>query len=72
MTSPDFREYIDLTIYDTTPQDLYDEAVVYAQTALSEFEPRLGMVEDAILQSMAYVGALIAVSINDKPPAHLD
>lgn len=67
MTSPDFREYIDLTIYDTTPQDLYDEAVVYAQTALPEFEPRLGMVEDAILQSMAYVGALIAVSINRLP-----
>ena len=67
MTSPDFREYIDLTIYDTTPQDLYDDAVVYAQTALPEFEPRLGMVEDAILQSMAYVGALIATSINRLP-----
>jgi Baseplate J-like protein len=67
MTSPDFREYVDLTIYDTTPQALYDEAVTYAQTALPEFEPRIGTIEDALLQSMAYVGGVLATGINRLP-----
>ena len=67
MSSPDFREYIDLTVFDTTPQKLYDEAVTYAQTAMPEFEPRIGTVEDAILQSAAYVGGILATGINRLP-----
>lgn len=67
MTSPDFREYVDLTIYDTTPQNLYDESVLYAQTAMPEFEPRIGTIEDALLQGMSFVGALLATGINRLP-----
>lgn len=67
MTSPDFREYINLTIYDTTPQQLYDDSVTYAQTAMPEFEPRIGTIEDALLQSMAYVGGILATGINRLP-----
>ena len=67
MTSPDFREYVDLTIYDTTPQELYDNAVTYAQTAMPEFDPRIGTIEDALLQSMSYVGGVLATGINRLP-----
>ena len=67
MTSPDFREYVDLTIYDTTPQILYDDSVTYAQTAMPEFEPRIGTIEDALLQGMAFVGAILATGINRLP-----
>ena len=67
MTSPDFRNYIDLTIYDTTPQILYDDSVTYAQTAMPEFDPRIGTIEDALLQGMAFVGAILATGINRLP-----
>lgn len=67
MTSPDFREYVDLTIYDTTPQILYDDSVTYAQTAMPEFDPRIGTIEDALLQGMAFVGAILATGINRLP-----
>jgi hypothetical protein len=67
MTSPDFRDYIDLTIYDTTPQILYDDSVTYAQTAMPEFDPRIGTIEDALLQGMAFVGAILATGINRLP-----
>jgi len=67
MTSPDFREYVDLTIYDTTPQILYDDSVIYAQTAMPEFDPRIGTIEDALLQGMAFVGAILATGINRLP-----
>ena len=67
MTSPDFRNYVDLTIYDTTPQKLYDDSVTYAQTAMPEFDPRIGTIEDALLQSMSFVGAVLATGINRLP-----
>lgn len=67
MTSPDFRNYIDLTVYDTTPQKLYDDSVTYAQTAMPEFDPRIGTIEDALLQSMSFVGAVLATGINRLP-----
>jgi hypothetical protein len=67
MTSPDFRQYIDLTVFDTTPQKLYDDSVTYAQTAMPEFDPRIGTIEDALLQSMSFVGAVLATGINRVP-----
>ena len=67
MTSPDFRQYIDLTVFDTTPQKLYDDSVTYAQTAMPEFDPRIGTIEDALLQSMSFVGAVLATGINRLP-----
>ena len=67
MTSPDFRNYVDLTIYDTTPQKLYDDSVTYAQRAMPEFEPRIGTIEDALLQAMSFVGGVLATGINRLP-----
>jgi len=51
MPSPDFSQYIDLTTDDRTAEDLYDEAVEYARIALPEFTPRVGTIEDSILQA---------------------
>lgn len=67
MPSPDFSQYIDLTINDKQPDQLYDEAVDYARLALPEFAPRPGTVEDAILQAVAYVSALNLGNINRLP-----
>lgn len=72
MASPDFRQYVDLTIYDKQPGDLYTEAVTYASTALPEFSPRTGTVEDALLQATSYVGGQLIAAINRLPDGLMD
>jgi len=67
MASPDFSAYIDLTEYDVQPQDLYKQAVTYARTALPEFNPRPGTLEDAILQAGALIGASAMGAVNRLP-----
>jgi hypothetical protein len=67
MASPDFSEYIDLTIYDEQPGDIYDAAITYARTALPEFSPRVGTVEDAVLQAMSYVSGTMTGAMNRLP-----
>lgn len=67
MTSPDFRDYIDLTINDVQPDNIYQGSVTYARTAAPEFTPRVGTVEDALLQAMAYVGGVMSGAINRLP-----
>lgn len=67
MTSPDFAEYIDLTVNDLQPIDVYNFARDYALMALPEFNPRVGTVEDAMLESMSYVAALVNGAVNRLP-----
>lgn len=67
MASPDFKEYVDLTINDVQPADIYAAAITYAQTALPEFQPRQGTVEDSILQAMSYVAGVMTGAINRLP-----
>jgi hypothetical protein len=67
MPSPDFSTYIDFSGFDEQPSTIYQDAVAYAQTALPEFNPRPGTIEDAILQAGAYVGALSIGAINRLP-----
>ncbi len=67
MTSPDFSPYVDLTLYDQQPADIYTNAVAYTALALPEFAPRTGTVEDAILQAMSYVAGQVIASINRLP-----
>lgn len=67
MASPDFSEYVDLTINDLQPSEIYDNAVNYALKALPEFDPRPGTVEDAMLQAMSYISGLLLGGINRLP-----
>jgi hypothetical protein len=67
MASPDFSEYVDLTINDLQPSDIYENAVNYALKALPEFDPRPGTVEDAMLQAMSFVSGLLLGGINRLP-----
>jgi hypothetical protein len=67
MASPEFSDYIDLTIYDEEPQDIYNGSITYAQSALPEFIPRTGTVEDAIMQAVSYSTSLLMGAINRLP-----
>jgi hypothetical protein len=67
MSSPNFSQYVDLTLYDVEPQDVYSAALTYAQTALPEFIPVIGTVEDAVLQATSYMTYILAAGINRIP-----
>jgi len=67
MASPDFSEYIDLTVNDLQPEELYAAALDYTRTALPEFEPRAGSVEDALLQSFSLINSLYIAAANRIP-----
>ena len=67
MPSPDFSQYIDLTVDDRTAEDLYDDAVEYARIAMPEFTPRVGTIEDSILQACALLASANIATLNRIP-----
>lgn len=72
MATPDFTEYIDLTVYDRQPIDIYNDAVTYARTALPEWTPVAGSVEDAVLQAVAQMTGELSGAINRLPSSVLE
>lgn len=67
MASPNFSEYINLSLNNKTAENIYDDAVEYAQISLPEFSPRVGTIENALLEAMSHsTGSLIAM-INALP-----
>lgn len=67
MTSPNFSQYVDLTIYDVDAFQAYNDAITYAKDAVPEFQPRTGTLEEAIMQAIAYNTALLSSQINRLP-----
>jgi hypothetical protein len=67
MTSPNFSQYIDLTIYDVDAFQVYNDAIVYARDAVPEFQPRTGTLEEAIMQAISFNTALLSSQINRLP-----
>jgi hypothetical protein len=63
----DFSEYVDLTVYDKEPGDMYLEAIEMARLTMPEFTLRTGTVEDAIFQAMAWIGWVNATAMNRIP-----
>lgn len=67
MASPNFAEYVDLTINNKTTETVYDDAVEYAQISLPEFSPRVGTIENAILEAVSHSTASLIAMINALP-----
>jgi hypothetical protein len=67
--SPDITPYVDLTLFDRQPVDVYEDAVEYARTALPEWTPVPGSVEDAMLQAAAQMSGEVIGAINRVPSA---
>lgn len=67
MTSPNFSKYVDLTIFDKDITDVYNDAVEYAQIALPEFTPRVGTIENAILEATSHQTASMIATLNRMP-----
>jgi hypothetical protein len=63
----DFSEYVDLSIFDKEPGDIYRDSIELARLSLPDFNLRVGTPEDAIFQAAAYVSALNINAINRLP-----
>jgi len=63
----DFSKYINLSIFDAEPGDIYFDAIEIARLTLPEFNLRVGTPEDAIFQAAAYISSLNIASINRLP-----
>ena len=63
----DFSKYIDLSIFDAEPGDIYFDAIEIARLTLPEFNLRVGTPEDAIFQAASYISSLNIASINRLP-----
>jgi hypothetical protein len=72
MASPDARSYIDLTVYDLQPIDIYDAALEYARTSLPDWTPVTGSIEDAIVQSASYMTGQLLGAINRLPAGNIE
>ena len=67
MASPNFSEYINLSLNNKTAENIYDDAVEYAQISLPEFSPRVGTIENALLEAMSHSTASLIAMINALP-----
>lgn len=67
MASPDFRPYVDLTIFNADINTIYSDSVTYARTAFPEFNPRVGTIENALLEASSYIASNLVTSINLLP-----
>jgi len=63
----DFSKYIDLSIFNSQPGDIYLDAIEAARTTMPDFNLRIGTPEDAIFQAASYISALNIAAINRLP-----
>jgi hypothetical protein len=63
----DFSRYVNLSVFDQEPTDIYTNALEYARIAYPELVIRQGTPEDAVLQAVSYISSLNIASINRLP-----
>lgn len=67
MSNPDFTDYIDFTIYDLDASTIYTDAVEYAKTSFPEFTPRVGTIENALLEASSFQTMYMVDAVNRLP-----
>ena len=67
MASPDFSEYVDLTVYDTNAETLLNQIVSYGRSLIPEWQPAAGNVEMMLAEVFAVGAADLATYINRLP-----
>lgn len=69
MSTPDLSGYVDLTLYDKNPQDIYDVGLTWIQLHLPDFIPYEGTIETVLLEAMAQQVAELSFAVNRLPGA---
>lgn len=65
--SPDFTEFIDLTIYDKDPTDVYEAAVAVLQSRIPDWAPSSTNIEVMLLEALAVEVSETIFNINRIP-----
>lgn len=68
-SSPDLKQYVDLTIYDDDPVSLLNEILAAARGLLPNWRPEAGQIETVLAEAFALRSASVANSINRVPAA---
>lgn len=63
----DYSDYIDLSLFNSSPPDIYLAALEYARLTIPELTIRQGTPEDAILQAASYIASENLSAINALP-----
>lgn len=71
-TSPDWSEYVDLTVYDQDATELFNESIDYAIDALPEWNPQGGNIEVVLLEAIATQATNVATAANRVPGAVME
>jgi hypothetical protein len=71
-TSPDFSEYVDLTIYDTDAESLLNEIITYGRSIIPEWTPAAGEIEMMLAEVFSVGAADLASYINRLPGGVLE
>jgi hypothetical protein len=69
MLSPDVTPYVDLTVLDLDPVDVFNSAIDYARVALPDWTPTAGSIETVMLEAMAVESTDAIRAINRLPGA---
>ena len=69
MSSPDATPYVDLRVYDKTPDEIKAAALEYLQSTMPTWNPQEGNVEMVLLEAVAIEVAEAVFSINRLPNA---
>lgn len=72
MPSPDLTSYVDLTVYDRDAQEIFDSAVLNAQTRLPDWRPAEGQTEVVVFEGVALQVSEAVFAINRLPGAVLE
>ena len=67
--SPDVSPYVDLTLFDSSSQAIFEKALDYALVALPELQPREGSIETILLQAVSLEVQYAIYAINRLPGA---
>jgi len=72
VTSPDWSEYVDLTVYDQDATELFNEAIDYGIDTLPEWAPQSGNIEVVVLEAIATQASNVATAANRVPGAVME
>lgn len=67
MTSPDLSGYVDLTLYDKNPQDIFQSALAALRTRLPTYVAYEGNIDVVLLEEFALEAAEAAYALNRLP-----
>jgi uncharacterized phage protein gp47/JayE len=68
----DFAQYVDLSLYDVTVDELVNRALLDAATKLPDWTPREGHTEVVLTEALSLVVAELVYAINRIPPLTLE